>query len=115
MKIIDANDQKEYLVLEKASKGKEYNEIGVLTLGQFFQRVQKYYPKISARFKGLGELSAKDLWETTMNPNNRVLIQLTMNDLEEEMRKFNILHGNADEERKAMVAAFQLDREFLDN
>lgn len=115
MRIIDMNDETEYIVLEKSTKGNDYNEIGKLSLGQFYQRVQKYQPKISARFKGLGELSAKDLWETTMNPNNRVLIQLTMDDLEEEMRKFNILHGNADEERKAMVAAFQLDREFLDN
>ena len=95
--------------------GTEYEEIGQLTLGQFFQRVQKYYPKISARFKGLGELSSEDLWETTMNPNNRLLIQLTISDMEEELRKFNILHGTADEERKAMVSAFQLDREFLDN
>jgi hypothetical protein len=35
--------------------------------------------------------------------------------MEDEIRKFNILHGDADEERKAMVSAFQLDREFLDN
>lgn len=117
MKIINENIEKEYIVLEKYNKnsGTEYEEIGQLTLGQFFQRVQKYYPKISARFKGLGELSSEDLWETTMNPNNRLLIQLTISDMEEELRKFNILHGTADEERKAMVSAFQLDREFLDN
>ena len=86
-----------------------------MTLGQFFQRVQKYYPKIVTRYKGLGELKPGDLWETTMNPNNRILIRLTIKEMEDEIRKFNILHGDADEERKAMVSAFQLDREFLDN
>ena len=50
-----------------------------------------------------------------MNPNNRILIKLTIKEMEEEIKRFNILHGNADDERKAMVNAFQLDREFLDN
>jgi len=113
MKIIKENKLVEYEVLEK--RDKDYENIGKLTLGQFFQRVQKYYPKIVMRYKGLGELSADDLWETTMNPNNRILVRLTVREMEDELRKFNILHGNADEERKAMVNAFQLDREFLDN
>lgn len=113
MKIIKANELVEYEVLEK--RDKEYENIGELTLGQFFQRVQKYYPKIVMRYKGLGELSSDDLWETTMNPNNRILVRLTIREMEDELRKFNILHGNADEERKAMVNTFQLDREFLDN
>ena len=113
LKIIKMNQLLEYEVLEK--RDREYENIGRLTLGQFFQRVQKYYPKIEMRYKGLGELSSDDLWETTMNPNNRVLIRLTIREMEDELRKFNILHGTADEERKAMVSAFQLDREFLDN
>lgn len=112
-KIIQENEFTEYKVLEK--RDKEYEDIGILTLGQFFQRVQKYYPKIVMRYKGLGELSSNDLWETTMNPNNRILIKLTIKEMEEEIKRFNILHGNADDERKAMVNAFQLDREFLDN
>ena len=91
------------------------NEIGKLSIGEFFQRVQKYQPKIEMRYKGLGELSSDDLYETTMNPNNRILIQLTVKDMEEELKQFEILHGNADEERKAMVAKFKLDREYLDN
>jgi DNA gyrase subunit B len=113
MKIIKSNELVEYEVLEK--RDKDYENIGKLTLGQFFQRVQKYYPKIVMRYKGLGELSSDDLWETTMNPNNRILVRLTIREMEDELRKFNILHGNADEERKAMVNTFQLDREFLDN
>lgn len=113
MKIINQNEQLEFEMIEK--RDKDYENIGVMTIGQFFQRVQKYYPKIVMRYKGLGELSSDDLWETTMNPNNRILIRLTIRELEDEIRKFNILHGNADEERKAMVESFQLDRDFLDN
>ena len=113
MNIINNNHLLEYEVLEK--RDREYENIGKMTLGQFFQRVQKYYPKIVTRYKGLGELKPGDLWETTMNPNNRILIRLTIKEMEDEIRKFNILHGDADEERKAMVSAFQLDREFLDN
>ena len=104
---------KYYTVLENYNG--IYNEIGKLSIGEFFQRVQKYQPKIEMRYKGLGELSSDDLYETTMNPNNRILIQLTVKDMEEELKQFEILHGNADEERKAMVAKFKLDREYLDN
>lgn len=113
MNLIEENEYTHYTVLEKFNG--EYNEIGNLSIGEFFQRVQKYQPKIEMRFKGLGELSAKDLRSTTMDPNNRILIQLTIKDMEEELRRFNILHGDAIEERKAMVSAFQLDRDYLDN
>lgn len=111
--LIKENEYTHYTVLEKFNG--DYTEIGDLTIGEFFQRVQKYQPKIEMRFKGLGELSATDLRSTTMDPNNRILIQLTIKDMEDELRKFNILHGDADEERKAMVNAFQLDRDYLDN
>ena len=111
--LINENEYKYYTVLENYNG--IYNEIGKLSIGEFFQRVQKYQPKIEMRYKGLGELSSDDLYETTMNPNNRILIQLTVKDMEEELKQFEILHGNADEERKAMVAKFKLDREYLDN
>ena len=113
LELINENEYKYYTVLENYNG--IYNEIGKLSIGEFFQRVQKYQPKIEMRYKGLGELSSDDLYETTMNPNNRILIQLTVKDMEEELKQFEILHGNADEERKAMVAKFKLDREYLDN
>lgn len=100
-------------VLEK--RGKEYEDLGKLSIGEFFMRAQKYQPNIKTRFKGLGELSSQDLETTTFDPHQRILIQLTMEDLIEELRKFDILHGKSKDERTAMMKAFKIDREFLDN
>ena len=115
LKIIhEVNNANYYKVLEKTGKN-IYDDLGVMTIGEFFMRVQKYQPKIEMRYKGLGELSSVDLEKTTLDPNNRMLVRLTMKDLEEEIAKFDILHGKAEEEKKAMMKAFKIDREFLDN
>ncbi|WP_304576792.1 hypothetical protein [Romboutsia ilealis] len=102
-----------FTVLEK--QGKNYNDLGVLSVGEFFMRAQKYQPNIETRFKGLGELKSEDLEVTTFDPHQRILVQLTMDDLVDEIRKFEILHGKAKDERTAMMKAFKIDREFLDN
>lgn len=100
----------DYQILEKNSKKPiKY------TLFQFFQMTAKYEPNIIKRFKGLGELEANELWETTLNPNTRTLVRMTMNDVEEEVRKFGVLHGEDSELRKAMMDGFRISREDLDN
>jgi len=113
-------------LIEKVNEGKLYykiNEIvngqnverGIMSLGQFFMFIKKFQPEILTRYKGLGELDPNELWETTMDPNKRVLIRLTMEDVEEEIRKFRVLHGNVAEERRKLMEHFKIDRDDLDN
>ena len=57
------------------------------------------------RFKGLGEMDAKQLWETTMNPENRVLIQVNIEDAEKADAIFTKLMGDQVDLRKNFIQA----------
>jgi DNA gyrase/topoisomerase IV subunit B len=58
------------------------------------------------------------LWETTLNPDNRILIQMTMDDCERDLKIFQKLHGTSKEDmdaRKEMMSNYKIKREDLDN
>jgi DNA gyrase subunit B len=68
------------------------------------------------RYKGLGEMDADQLADTTMDPRHRTLRQVTMRDLEAAERVFELLMGNEVAPRKDFIveSASDVDRERID-
>jgi len=66
------------------------------------------------RYKGLGEMDAKELWETTMNPSVRVLRQITLDDAAAADELFSVLMGDDVEARRSFITRNAKDVRFLD-
>jgi DNA gyrase subunit B len=85
---------------------------GLVTAGQ---EAGKKLPKDAIqRFKGLGEMNAGELWSTTMDPAERVLLQVTLDDAATADELFSTLMGEDVEARRAFIQRNARDVRFLD-
>jgi len=66
------------------------------------------------RYKGLGEMNAKELWETTMDPEQRLMLQVTLDDAAQADEIFSILMGEDVDQRRSFIQRNAKDVRFLD-
>ncbi|PSP55230.1 DNA topoisomerase (ATP-hydrolyzing) subunit B [Halobacteriales archaeon QS_1_67_19] len=71
-------------------------------------------PSQVQRFKGLGEMNPEQLWDTTMNPENRILKQITIEDAARADKMFSVLMGDAVEPRKEFIKEHATEADWVD-
>ena len=92
--------------LYKMSKGKgKKEEVAYAWTDGELEELRKQFGKGATlqRYKGLGEMNADQLWKTTMNPETRTLIRVTIEDLARAERRVNVLMGDKVEPRRKWI------------
>jgi DNA gyrase subunit B len=91
-------------------------EIKITSPKTFFDSLLEFGRKGASiqRFKGLGEMNADQLWETTLNPSTRTLLQVKVNSMDEADQVFSTLMGDVVEPRRDFIQENALKVENLD-
>lgn len=90
----------------------------IMSILDFCDMTHGLTPAIIGRFKGLGECNPEDLWETVLNPANRIAVQLTFGSIERDMEVFRKLKSNKPvymRQRAEMVDKYRVRYDDLDN
>lgn len=111
--IINQNNSLHYKVFDKMKN--EVVERGEYTIGGLLKTCLTHKPKIIMRYKGLGELDEDDFKTNVLDPNNRIIVKLTVSDIEKMMETAEIFHGKESWKRQEANSHFRIRRDELDN
>ena len=95
------------------NKNEEYNIFGPLNLIDKILEIGKSGIQIN-RYKGLGEMNPEQLWETTLDKNERILLQVKINEIDAANKAFEDLMGGETDARKKFIAENSLKVANLD-
>lgn len=95
------------------NEGASHEVAGVAGILPAVHRIGKTGIEVK-RFKGLGEMNSDQLWETTLDPNARVLLRVTMQEAAEAERMFSVLMGEDVERRRKFIEDHALEVKNLD-
>ena len=95
------------------NKNEEYNIYGPLQLIDKILEIGKYGIQIN-RYKGLGEMNPEQLWETTLDKNERILLLVKINEIDAANKAFEDLMGGETDARKKFIAENSLKVSNLD-